>query len=474
MMRKTTNKPLFETDLSVLNVGLASFAEAIVRAGGSASQVTWKPPANGDTATGAALARLLNAPAIERANKEACDAYLAAQPMLAGVGVAREVLHGMSGRTILHSGPPIAWSRMCGPMRGAIVGAILYEGWAEDAGRASDMAASGDIAFAPCHHSAAVGPMAGVISPSMPVWIVRNAKQGNAAYSNLNEGLGKVLRFGANSAEVIARLKWMETVLAPAFRGALDVMGETPVKPLMAQALHMGDEVHNRNVAASSLLLKRLVSALLKTRAAPADIAAVIDFIAGNDHFFLNISMASCKAMLDAAHGVPNSSMVTAMARNGVEFGIRVSGLGDRWFVTRAPVVDGLYFPGYTIADAAPDLGDSAITETAGVGGFAMAAAPAIVKFVGGTPQDAVANTLAMSHITLCRNEAFTLPALDFAGTPACIDVRRVVDTGILPIINTGIAHREPGVGQIGAGVTHAPLACFTEAVDALGAAVRS
>jgi len=336
------------------------------------------------------------------------------------------------------------------------------------------MAASGDVAFAPCHHSAAVGPMAGVISPSMPVWIVRNAQQGNAAFSNLNEGLGKVLRFGANSAEVIARLKWMETVLAPALRSALEVMGETPLKPLMAQALHMGDEVHNRNVAASSLFVKRLAPALLKTRTAPADIAAVIDFIAGNDHFFLNISMASCKAMLDAAHGVQNSSMVTAMARNGVDFGIRVSGLGDRWFTTPAPLVDGLYFPGCTIADAAPDLGDSAITETAGVGGFAMAAAPAIVKFVGGTPQDALAHTLAMGHITLCRNDAFTLPALDFAGTPACIDVRRVVDTGILPVINTGIAHREPGVGQIGAGVTHAPLACFTESIAALGAAVSS
>lgn len=476
-MRKTTPlpmKPLFGTQLSVLNVGLASFTEAMVLAGGNATQVAWKPPANGDAAIGAALARLVNAPAIEAANNQACEAYLAAQPMLAGIGAAREVLPAMSGRTILHSGPPIAWSRMCGPMRGAIVGAILYEGWADDAARAAAMAASGDIAFAPCHHFAAVGPMAGVISPSMPVWIVRDAKYGNAAFSNLNEGLGKVLRFGANSPEVIARLKWMETVLAPALRGALEVLGEIPIKPLMAQALHMGDEVHNRNVAASSLLVKRLAPALLKTRTAPADIAAVIEFIAANDHFFLNISMASCKAMLDAAHGVPNSSMVTAMARNGVDFGIRVSGLGDRWFVTRAPVVDGLYFPGYTIADAAPDLGDSAITETAGVGGFAMAAAPAIVKFVGGTPQDAAANTLAMGHITLRKNDAFTLPALDFAGTPACIDVRLVVDTGILPVINTGIAHREPGVGQIGAGVTRAPLACFTEAVAALAAVVSS
>ena len=476
-MRKaavTTSKPLFGSKLSVLNVGLASFADAIAHAGGEATQVEWRPAAGGDAAVADALARLVNDARIEAANKQACDAYLAAQPMLAGVGVAREVLPGMADRKILHSGPPIEWSRMCGPMRGAIVGAILFEGWAQDADRAAAMAGSGDIAFAPCHHSAAVGPMSGIISPSMPVWIVRNAKQGNVAFSNLNEGLGKVLRFGANSPDVIARLKWMADVLAPALRSALEVMGEMPVKPLMAQALHMGDEVHNRNVAASSLLVKRLASALLKTRTPPSDVAAIIDFIAGNDHFFLNISMASCKAMLDAAHGIAHSSVVTAMARNGVDFGIRVSGLGDRWFVTQAPVVDGLYFPSYTMADAAADLGDSAITETAGVGGFAMAAAPAIVKFVGGTPQDAAGHTLAMGHITLCRNDAFTLPTLDFAGTPSCIDIRRVVDTGILPVINTGIAHREPGVGQIGAGVTRAPLACFTQATTALASVVSS
>jgi hypothetical protein len=326
------------------------------------------------------------------------------------------------------------------------------------------------VVFAPCHHHGAVGPMSGVISPSMPVWMVSNPVHGNRAFSNLNEGLGKVLRFGANSAEVLERLRWMQKTLGPTLRAALAMLNDLEIKPLMAQALHMGDEVHNRNVAASSLFIKRLVPALLRSGAGPSEAASVIEFIAANDHFFLNISMAACKAMLDAAHGVPRSSMVTAMARNGVEFGIRVSGLGERWFTAPAPVVNGLFFPGYSAADAAPDLGDSAITETAGVGGFAMAAAPAIVKFVGGTPQDALANTLAMTHITLRRNGALTLPALDFTGTPACIDVRRVVDTGILPVINTGIAHKEPGVGQIGAGVTHAPLACFTQALAALGA----
>jgi len=266
----------------------------------------------------------------------------------------------------------------------------------------------------------------------------------------------------------------MGQVLAPALRASVELLGGIDLKPMMAQALHMGDEVHNRNAAASSLFLKRLISALLKTRTSAADIAAVVEFIAGNDHFFLNLSMAACKAMTDAAHGVPGSSMVTAMARNGVEFGIRVSGTGSRWFTAPAPVVDGLFFPGYTAADAAPDLGDSAITETAGVGGFAMAASPAIVKFVGGTPQDAIDNTMAMTHITVGRNNAFTLPALNFAGSPAGIDIRKVVDTGIQPIINTGIAHREAGIGQIGAGITHAPLACFTQAVSALAHSIGS
>jgi hypothetical protein len=302
----------------------------------------------------------------------------------------------------------------------------------------------------------------------MPVWIVRNAGGANTSFCNMNEGLGKVLRFGANGPDVIERLKWMGAVMAPVLQAGLKVLGPLELKPLMAQALHMGDEVHNRNAAASGLLLKKLVPALLASGAAAADIAAVVGFIAGNDHFFLNLSMAACKAMLDAASGVAGSSLVTAMCRNGVDFGIRMSGTGDEWFTAPAPVVNGLYFPGYSIADAAPDLGDSAITETAGVGGFAMAAAPAIVKFVGGTPQDAIANTLAMTHITLGRNNAFTLPALNFGGTPAGIDARKVVDTGILPVINTGIAHREAGVGQIGAGVTRAPLACFTQAVSRL------
>jgi hypothetical protein len=301
----------------------------------------------------------------------------------------------------------------------------------------------------------------------MPVWMVKNQDRGNVSFSTLNEGLGKVLRFGANDPPVIAKLKWLEAVVGPAMNAAIQQLGGVELRPIIAEALHMGDECHNRNAAASSLLFKRLAPALLRADLPRAEIASVLEFWAGNNHFFLNISMACCKAMLDAGHGVEHSTLVTAMARNGVEFGIRVSGTGDQWFTAPAPMVKGLFFPSYTAADAAPDLGDSAITETAGIGGFAMGAAPAIVQFVGGTPQDAIAYTREMYHITMGRNGGFTLPALNFEGAPAGIDARKVVDSGIAPVINTGIAHKDAGVGQVGAGITRAPLECFHKAIRA-------
>jgi len=459
---------LFGEGQRIVNVGLQSFAESIVAGGGKAVQVDWTPPAGGDRVAGWSLAQLLDHPEVERANEKAYAAYLAAQPVLVGIGVAGKQLPGMEARMILHAGPPIDWADMCGPMQGAVIGAIVYEGWASDVDSARRLAEGGTIVFEPAHHHAAVGPMAGVISPSMPVWVIENAGGSNRAYSNLNEGLGKVLRFGANSGEVIKRLRWMADVLAPALSAALAKLGPLELKPLIAQALQMGDEVHNRNAAASSLFLKRIIPAALHSGFDAAAIADAVTFIAGNDHFFLNLSMAACKAMLDAAHDVKGSSFVTAMSRNGVRFGVRLSGTGSQWFEAPSPMVGGLFFPSYGPDHAAPDMGDSSITETAGLGGFAMATAPAIVQFVGGTPQDAIENTREMHHITLGRNSAFSLPAMNFSGTPAGIDARRVLDTNITPIINTGIAHKEAGVGQIGAGITRAPLECFTQAVVAL------
>jgi hypothetical protein len=469
-------KKLFGESLKVVNVGLAAFADNVIAAGGQCVAIDWQPPALGDRDAASALARTLGEPAIDAANRVAFARFLDAHPVLIDVATAREVIPGMTSasRLILHAGPPIAWQAMCGPMRGAILGAVLLEGWADSIDAATRQVEAGDVALAPCHHHGAVGPMAGVISPSMPVWVVENTAAGNRAYSNFNEGLGKVLRFGANDRDVLERLRFIASEVAPTLRAALARLRSVELKPLMAQALNMGDEVHNRNAAATSLLFKQLAPAVLETAPSRERGAATLAFIAGNDHFFLNLSMAACKSMLDAAAGVPASSLVTAMSRNGVNFGIRLSGTGDRWFEAPANPVDGLYFPGFSRADAAADLGDSSITETAGVGGFAMAAAPAIVKFVGGTAADALRYSVRMRAITLGTNPSFTLPSLDFAGVAAGIDARKVVDRGILPVINSGIAHREPGVGQIGAGVTTAPMECFSAAVKALARSVEA
>ena len=466
---------LFKDTLTVVNVGLKAFGDNVVAAGGRCVSLDWQPPAQGDRDGAWALAAILNHPVVEAANAVALARFIEAQPVLIDIAAARDVLPGMAGnrRLVLHAGPPIAWRAMCGPMRGAVLGAVVLEGWAESVEAADRLVASAAIDLEPCHHHAAVGPMAGIISPSMPLFVVENKAARNRAYSNFNEGLGKVLRFGANGPEVIACLRMIAAVVAPTLRAALARTGPIELKPLMAQALNMGDEVHNRNAAATALFFKRIAPALIEADVSRADAAAALAFIAGNDHFFLNLSMAACKAMCDAAAGLAGSSMVTAMARNGVNFGVRLAGTGDTWFEAPANPVNGLYFPGYSIADAAADLGDSAIAETAGVGGFAMAAAPAIVKFVGGTPTDAIHHSLRMRAITLGANPSFTLPALDFAAAAAGIDARKVVDSGVLPVINSGIAHREAGVGQIGAGVTTAPMACFTGAVKALARTVR-
>ncbi|AKK28734.1 DUF1116 domain-containing protein [Mycobacterium sp. EPa45] len=463
-------KQLLQQDLNVVNIGLQGFASNIIAAGGQVTNITWAPPAGADPALGWTLATLIGDPRIEAANNIAFDRYLAAQPRLIDLVRASDVIAGLGPgeRRILHSGPPIDWMDMCGPQRGAIAGAILYEGWADDLDAAEKLAGSGEVKLAPCHEHGAVGPMAGIISPSMPVWVVENTAAGNLAYSNLNEGLGKVLRFGANSPDVLERLRWLGSDFFATMQVAVRGLADPDLKPLMAQALHMGDELHNRNAAASGLLFKRLTLSLLNADLPSDAVRRALEFVAGNDHFFLNISMAAAKSMSDAAADVPGSSMVTVMARNGVNFGIKLSGTGDRWFQAPANPVDGLYFPGYSVDDAAADLGDSAITETNGLGGFAMAASPAIVQFVGGTPADATANSRRMLSITLGANPAFTLPALNFGGTPAGIDARLVADSRVLPIINTGIAHRQAGVGQIGAGITTAPMQCFNEALAAL------
>lgn len=463
MTTKTINDT-FGKPVHVVNVGLKSMAESVGAQGVPVIDVDWKPSPNDvpylhTTKTGID---------IDQANEEAIRRIKQARPVLVGMGLAKDVIPGYHDHLILHAGPPITWDRMCGPMRGAVMGALIYEGMAKDESEAEKLAASGKIEYAPCHHYHSVGPMAGVTSPSMPVFIIENKAFGNKAYCTMNEGLGKVLRYGGMGPEVYAHLKWMETELYPVLDRALRSMPDgIDIKALIAQALHMGDEGHNRNRAGTSLFLRAIAPALARTNQDNEVLARVIEFIDRNDHFFLNLTMPAGKASLEPAEGIEGSTIITTMARNGTDFGIRISAMPTRWFFGPAPRVQGLYFPGFTEEDGNPDIGDSTITETAGYGGFAMAAAPAITKFVGGTPQLALDSTLEMYEITASEHEGFTIPVLNFRGTPLGIDLRRIMETGIMPRINTGIAHKEPGVGGIGAGIAGAPEECFQDAFEA-------
>lgn len=460
---------LFKSELNIINLGLESFADSVDAQGVNVQHVDWKPPAGGNPKIIALLDKL-GEPSIkvkiDRANEEAAEIIINAQPVLIDILPASEVIPGMDKNTILHAGPPIIWDRMCGPVKGAIMGALIYEGLAENLDEAEKLAVSGKITFDPCHHHQTVGPMAGVVSYSMYVYVVQNETSGNTAFCTLNEGLGKVLRFGAYSDEVIAKLKWMEKVLAPALQKGVRKSGGISVKDLTARALMMGDECHNRNVAATSLFIRSIIPHLLAADLDRETVKKVVEFISGNDHSFLNLSMAACKASTDPIVGMKNCSLVSTMARNGTELGIRVAGLGEKWFTAPAGMPKGLYFPGFTEEDSCGDLGDSTVSEIAAIGGSAMASAPAIVKFVGGTASDAIRYTKEMYEITVSEHRTYLIPALDFRGTPVGMDIRLINSLNLLPIINTGIAHKDPGIGQIGAGILRAPKICFEEALE--------
>jgi hypothetical protein len=406
---------------------------------------------------------------IEAANKKALERMLSGTPVLVDVVPAHEAIPNLQDKMILHAGPPISWERMCGPMRGAIAGIAVFEGWATDLAEAECMARDGAFDFHPNHHFDAVGPMTGITTLNQPMLVVENRTYGNKAYCAINEGLGKVMRFGGNDEEVLNRLRWLRDVFGPVMGKALRHMGDLPLKEIVARGLSMGDEMHQRNVGCSSLLLRAIAPALAETVTDNAALSKALAFMGGNDQFFLNIAMVMGKAIMDPVSDIEASSVVTAMSRNGTDFGIQVSGTGDEWFTAPVEMPEGLYFPGFTADDANPDMGDSTIVETIGLGGFAMAAAPAVAGFVGaGAASEAALTTRAMAEITLAENPEWTIPAIDYQGVPTGIDIRLVVETGIVPTINTGIAHKEPGVGQVGAGVVKAPMACFEQALRAL------
>ncbi len=410
---------------------------------------------------------------IEQANQEALGRMLSADPVLIDVIPASEAIPTLKEKMILHAGPPVDWADMCGPMQGAIAGIAVFEGWATDLEDAFAKAAGGEFEFHPNHHFDAVGPMTGMTTVSQPMMVVENRTFKNRAYCAINEGLGKVMRFGGNDAEVLNRLAWLRDEFGPTMGAALRAGDGIPLKHLVARGLTMGDEMHQRNVACSGLLLRELAPALARTSTDNEVLAKALAFIGSNDQFFLNVAMAMGKSIMDPVRNIKGSSIVTAMCRNGTDFGIRVSGTGDQWFTAPVEMPEGLYFPGFTEDDANPDMGDSTIVETIGLGGFAMGASPAVAGFVGaGAASDAGIFTRTMSEIATGENPEWTIPAMDYLGVPTGIDIRLVMDTGLAPTINTGIAHKEPGVGQVGAGVVRAPIKCFEQALYAFAESV--
>jgi hypothetical protein len=463
----------------VVTVGAPTLDEAITAQGVPTVPVEWRPPPAGSAG---AVRAVIGDPRVVEANRTAVERMTAVRARLVDVAPASEAV-GIERHQLLHAGPPIGWDTASGPLRGAIIGACLYEGWAETPEAAEALAGSGALELSPCHDHAAVGPMAGIVSPSMPMWVLDDAGAGSGAgtggtprvsRSTLNEGLGKVLRYGAFDPTVIERLHWMQRVLGPTVAAALRRHGPVDVHSVIASMLTMGDEGHNRNRAGTSLLVRELAPDLVRGVGAGPDgrsadeVADVLAFMAGNDHFLLNVVMAAGKLVADAGAGVAGSTVVTTMARNGTEFGIRVAGTGDRWFTAPAQVPDGLYLGGFGPGDANPDIGDSAITETVGLGGFAMAGAPAIVQLVGGQVDDARSWTELMYQLTVAEHPMWSLPTLGFRGVPFGIDALAVVRAGVAPIINTGMAGRVAGTGQVGAGLVRPPMACFTAALDAL------
>ena len=404
---------------------------------------------------------------IEKANTTAVERMMEARPIVVGVARAIDVIPGMRKNLFLHAGPPVSWERMAGPMRGALIGSVMFEGMAKTPEEAIRLIESGSVEWEPCHHHSSVGPMAGLIAPSFLVYVVEDKTLGLKAYSGLNEGRGKVLRMGAYSDEVLNKLRWINDVFGPVVGKALVDCSGVDLRALLGKALHMGDDGHNRLDAASMIFTVQLAPSITRVTEDKKIAAEIIKFLGDNALSILNPVMAGCKVATMAADNVEGSTIVTTMARNGTDFGIRVSGLGDQWFTGPAGMVNALYFPGFTAADANPDIGDSTITETAGIGGFAMATAPAIVTFINGTPKDAINTTLDMYEICYAEHKHFTIPFLDFRGTPTGIDIRKVVEKGVLPRVNTGVAHKDPGVGQVGAGVVSPPANIFEDALIA-------
>jgi len=456
----------------IINVGLKSFSDVAEKYGCQVVQYDWMPPAGGNLEMIKILNYLRSCEAvdIDAANRAVIAKVISSQPVIKDVVRAKTVIPELNeGKVILHAGPPIEYKDMPDPIQGSCVGAVLFQGWEKTESDARRLLESGEVKLIPCHHVNAVGPMGGITTADMPVFVVENEDVGNRAYCTMNEGIGKVLRFGAYSEEVVNRLCWMRDVLGPTLGRAIRTLENgLAVNPMIAKAVAMGDEFHQRNIAATLVFLKELAPVITSLDMDEKDRYDVIKFLSDTDQFFLNIMMATGKAVMDGARTVTEGTIVTAMCRNGKDFGIRIAGMGDGWFTGPVNTPQGLYFTGYDSEDACADMGDSAITETFGVGGMAMIAAPAVTRFVGaGGYEDALRTSTEMAEITIDRNPNFIIPNWNFQGICLGIDARLVVEKGIVPVINTGIAHKVAGYGQIGAGTVRPPMECFEKAIRA-------
>ena len=455
-------------EVEVVNLGLPLFADAVHDQGRPAAHVDWRPPADGEPELVRVLTRLYGkrSAAIDEANAEVVRRLDQGVPVLVGIGRAGADVPGVGERTIMHCGPRIGWDDVCDPLRRSVRAAVMAEGWADGPDAAEQLMRSGEVELEPANLHDAVVPMASAIGPSAPVFVVENPQGGTRAFSAINQGPGEVPWFGRETPAAVERLVFLREVAGPLLRECLAGAGPIDVFALAAQGLQMGDDLHMRTQATTNLFVRAILPQLVALEAPRrGDLA---HFLAGNHLFFLNLAMAAAKSLTLWAQQVPGSSLITTMARNGTTYGIRLSG-SDEWFITASPPVgNAMYYSGYGPEQAAPDIGDSAVLELIGLGGSAAAASPAVAAFVGGTMADAIATTEEVDRIAAGRSTRFKLPTLEYRGTPMGIDVRKVVELGITPKVNTGILHASEGTGQVGAGVAEAPIACFRQALLAL------
>ncbi len=452
--------------LRIATAGLDLMADALRQQSAPVEEIDWSPPADGDADDVRLLVAAYGDERIEAGNRAAIERLQAARPMLVTAGPAGELIPGLEGRMVLHAGPPVAWERMCAPQRKVVAAACVLEGWATDLDVAAGMAARGEITLAPAHSLGAAGAMTGIISPSMAVWEAREEETGNLSWSPLNDGPGDAFWLGVASEASIARQRLLAERIAPAFAAALEARGPVDIFGLCAQGIAMGDDCHMRHQATTMLLLREVLPAMAER--VPELVAPVARLLADNGHFALTMTIAGARAALSTIQGVDASSVVVFISRNGTEAAVQLAGLPDRWFAAPAPLVgDPLYRPGFGEADAASDIGDSALVECAGLGAAASAASPGVAAFLGGGVADAIARTREMADICLARSERLRIPTLDGEGTPLGVDARACVDLGSTPLINTGILHRTEG-GQIGAGVARTPLDPVRDALRAL------